>query len=670
MKKVYLCFLLSYFLFSIICAQKEEKIPITFGRVSVEDFSPEVYSLDSSADAIVIAELGSVEYNANGTLDLIQKVSRRIRILNKNGFSAADVSIDLLRGEIDDEQLISLKASTYLLENGKVVEYEVKKDAIFTNKLDKDHYEKKFTFPNVKEGAIIEYTYTKLTQDVTFIDRWNFREKYPKLWSEYNYEFPQFLDFRTFYKGDPVFNINSTNKYQKSFKFVNSKSAFSPDGSSVRVPVQIKRLVMKNIPALRDEPFVLSSKNYRSSIEFELAGINFENEVYKDVASTWSIIFNKLQNRDYFGAGLNADNKWMDIILNAKLKDLKTDIEKAHTIYTIVQNKMQFNGATTIYIDQKHKQAFESGNGSIADINLLLIAMLRHSGLRVEPVILSTSKNGRANAYFPLTREYNYVICKLMVNGQNYFLDASSKYRPFGKLPYGCYNGIGVTVDPSNPQSQLFLRDSIVEKKSTTIMMRLNTENKLEASITSILGDNESEAVRSTVIQKNSTDYSNKMKNKLGTDVKLTSCRFDSLKELESPLALKYIYTLPVENENIIYITPLIGEQYSINPFNATKRTLPIELPSRVLEVISFNLFIPSGYILEEKPESIKINLGDNSGYFEYIAASDESMIQIRSIIKLNKSTFSLEEYDLLREFYAQIIKKHTEQLVLKKIKN
>ena len=71
------------------------------------------------------------------------------------------------------------------------------KKSFFTDK-DGDYKIIKFTYPDLQEGSIIEYTYT-MTVPVyykhEFIPDWSFQGDYPYLWSEYTIEVPQFFDF-------------------------------------------------------------------------------------------------------------------------------------------------------------------------------------------------------------------------------------------------------------------------------------------------------------------------------------------------------------------------------------------------------------------------------------------------------------------------------------------
>ncbi len=40
---------------------------------------------------------------------------------------------------------------------------------------------KKFTFPNVKEGSIIEFEYTKMSDFLQNLEPWEFQGAYPRL---------------------------------------------------------------------------------------------------------------------------------------------------------------------------------------------------------------------------------------------------------------------------------------------------------------------------------------------------------------------------------------------------------------------------------------------------------------------------------------------------------
>ncbi|MEI9910647.1 MAG: hypothetical protein WDO71_13805 [Bacteroidota bacterium] len=128
----------------------QEKSPVKFGKVSPEDFKTNVYSIDSSASAVIIADIGSTEMEGNrkAGFSLIFKNYRRVHILKKSGYDIGDVSIPIYTVGDAEEELVSLKAVTYNLENGKVVETKLEtKSAVFKDKINKSIVVKKIHFP-------------------------------------------------------------------------------------------------------------------------------------------------------------------------------------------------------------------------------------------------------------------------------------------------------------------------------------------------------------------------------------------------------------------------------------------------------------------------------------------------------------------------------------------
>jgi len=107
-----------------------------------------------------------------------------------------------------------------------------------------------------------------------------------------------------------------------------------------------------------------------------------------------------------------------------------------------------------------------------AEQNLLLIALLRQKDINAEPVILSTKRFGVHSLIYPSIEEFNYVICKIDLNGEKFYLDATDTKLGFGKLPLKCYNGHARVISDKDSGDVYFLPDSIVEKKSVFVSLK------------------------------------------------------------------------------------------------------------------------------------------------------------------------------------------------------
>lgn len=246
--KLFICslaLLVSFSLFS------QEKSKTKFGEVSAKDFETKVYSIDSTADAVIIADIGSsvLEGNNKGWFSLRFKHFKRVHILNKNGYDLANVAISLFSDGDNEEILDKVKAVTYNLENGKVVETKLDvRNSVFNDKINKNWVVKKFTLPNVKEGSIIEYEYTQTSDFLRNLQPWEFQGAYPRLWSEYNLTLPEFYAYTFLTQGYQKYDINERKDRRESFIIIDSRGAGASNRENITSGVTDYRWVIKMYP--------------------------------------------------------------------------------------------------------------------------------------------------------------------------------------------------------------------------------------------------------------------------------------------------------------------------------------------------------------------------------------------------------------------------------------
>ena len=93
-------------------------------------------------------------------------------------------------------------------------------------------------------------------------------------------------------------------------------------------------------------------------------------------------------------------------------------------------------------------------------------------------------------------------------------------------------------------------------------------------------------------------------------------------------------------------------------------------MPFGMDETFNFQMEVPNGYEVDELPQSMVLKLNEEGeGFFEYRISRSGDNISFRSRIKLDRSFYMPEEYEMLREFFSLVVKKHSEQIVFKKKK-
>jgi hypothetical protein len=495
----------------------QEKLNIKFGKVTPQDFEIRSALVDSGTDAVVIADVGKSVFVANThehNFSLVFKQKKRIKILHKNAFDAATITIPLYVQNNKEEKLEDLDAYTYNLENGKVVETKVERSSVFTEKHSKNWIYKKFTFPGLKEGSIIEYSYEVKSDFFFNLQPWTFQGEYPVLWSQYEIAIPDFFKYVTLAQGYHPFLINKNSKSIVRYTFTESvdrgtRVVVTPGTSSFNLDGNLEQhnWVMKDIPALKEESFTTTINNAVSKLEFQLNQVAFPNSVPVDYMNSWEKTAQDLKENERFGQQIDRPNNCLDDDINNLVKNVITKKEKAARIYEYVRDNFTFNEQYGIYTSSNLKDVFRNKNGSVADINMLLIAMLKTQKMDALPVILSTRNNGYTHVLYPLMNRYNYLIAKLTIEENQYYLDATQKHLAFGILPNKIYNGQAREISNVMASPVDFLTDSLSEKTVSIVFISNMEKGGLEGSFTQNLGTYTSQGFRNLLAKSSIDDF-------------------------------------------------------------------------------------------------------------------------------------------------------------------
>ena len=651
----------------IIIAQPNKK----FGIVKPEDFTIKSALIDSSTNAIILYDVGTCEFegNSNGWFSIVYTKHTRIKILNKNGYDAATVKELLyVRDKSSEELFEDLKASTFNLVNNAVVETKFNKNDLISSKINNTYVDKVFTLPDVKEGCIIEYTYKIRTEYINHLKPWKFENEYPCLYNEFKVAIPSI--FR--YVSDVRENIPlvvTRDTYSGGFVIADdegyaysSKKVFTVQGTVFET-----KWVAKEIAKVKEEPLLRSLDNYISKVDFQLVEIRIPNQPVDYKYNSWEKIGGNLRKSPYFGEQIFESHHWLKEPLNTLTEKLTDTLQKVKVVYDYIKDNFSKTKETGIFLSDNVtlKDVFNNKKGSAAELNMLLNTMLRRIGVDAEPTILSTRENGVVHPFYPIISEYNYLVVRVRIAAVDYFLDASESYLGFNKLPLKCYNGYARVLS-EKPYAQLLSSDSIKEKENVFVIIS-SDDKSITANFQQDLGYYNSQKYRTLFGKKSLNEIGDILKKEFSTEVTISDLVVDSLKALDVPLKITYNSTINISGD-IVYINPLFNYAIKENPFKADNRKYPIEKPyaSNLLYVMSFN--VPPGYKVDEIPKSVKANLNDDEGYFEYLVSVTDDLIQMRCKLNFEKANYKADDYQSIRDFYGIVVKKMSEEIVLKKI--
>jgi hypothetical protein len=658
----------------------QDTLNISFGSVSLEDFTRPVKLSDSSSGAVVLADIGRSYYEANsaGSLGLVFTRFMRVKILNKNGFRIGSYEIGYNKSTLSNfiggtvETINEVKGATFNLEGGHIRETMLDSNSIFDEKFEGDYKVRKFVMPALKKGSIYDITYTIKSVYDDNLRSWSFQSDFPCLWSEYQIRIPESYHYRMKIFGDTLFDIATSKTVEERFDI---KTIYRRANYIQNIKLSGKsnelRWVKINEPAIVKEPYVNSVKNYidRISFKWDYFQLNSLSVKYNNYSSWKDASVTYLSPKD-LRESLGDDNFWLDKTVGLLIPDAKSGEEKVRTIYYFIRNHFTCYWRNGIYPRQKLQDVYKRRSGTEAEINLLLVAMIRHANIPAHPAILSTRENGLANYDLPMMDEYNYLICLVDDEDKQIALDASWPKNPYGHLMENCYNGGARVLDEENPKFIPLRPDSLVEKKQTQVIISSDDAGTVSGTLTSVYGYEHSYQIRESIKKESEKEYFRKLNAKYNDDIEISNEELDSLENYDFPLTMHADLTFQsFSKSDIVYFKPVMEYSIGANPFTSLDRHFPVEMPYKTDYVYLLSMDIPKGFQVEEIPKSERITLGDNLGAFDYIIQQNQDNIQMQLRMKLNKTSYSTAEYGSLREFFSHVVRKESDQIVFKKIK-
>ncbi|RAW03146.1 transglutaminase domain-containing protein [Pseudochryseolinea flava] len=649
MKTILVGLLLTVVHSSILFAQKS---PSKFGDIPMDDIKMTTYDHDSSASAVILMDFGKC-YITENAVSLILNFERhfRIKILSNDALhpgGPADIEIPLLNIGTDEEKVTSLKAVTYNLENGAIVETKLSKDGIFKQKFNKNISLQTFTLPNVKVGSVIEVSYT-VTSDFLFnFHNWQFQYKIPVRSSEYWALIPDVL---------------VVTKYQQGYIPITDYESKPQNTSTFQV--EAHHWKAQRVPAFKTEPFMTCEKDYVTKVNFAVSQIVQPGRPIVNVMKSWASLNNTLVDEPQFGKLITGSG-----FLKKKAEELTagmTDpLAKATAIYNYVKQSIEWDGSKEKYPDNL-KEVLENKKGSSADINFILASMFEKVGIPVEMVLLSTRDHGFIRQQYPMERQLNYVICSTKIADKTMLIDATDRLLPMGVLPERCLNGVGMLISRDN-HGWITIDTKIKAKTTISADLTIDESASIKGKLSFLYDGYDAHDVRQEYFGKGEQDFVKSFLNNRSWLFEKTE--FQNVNDFNTPA--KQIHDVVISEHatvtgNVMYVNPFVTNQLTDNVFKAQQREYPVDFGSPQEETYMAKINIPEGFVLDEIPKSRVLMLPGNAARYTYNISVTGNVITAVSIFQINKSLFVQSEYADLREFYNHVVAKQAEQIVLKK---
>ncbi|SES93070.1 DUF3857 domain-containing protein [Hymenobacter actinosclerus] len=649
---------------------RAQEAPLKFGKLEAREAAALLAQpTPDSAAAEVLCDFGQsrIKGKQDG-FELRFERTARLLIRRTEGYDQATVRIVLYHDKEGGREKISqLKGLTYHLTGTQLSKEPLKTEAVFSRKLDEHHDEYAFTLPNVRAGAILEFTYLLTSPFLFNLQDWRFQQDIPVRWSEYRVSIPAFYSYKELTRSYLPFAVNETGvesyqtSYQQSGDTGYGNSAFDSRNLTLSTKALTRRWVLKEAPAFRPEPYMTTPRDYVSGVDFELERIQFDSthDPQFQVGSWAQIEAQLLKNTD-FGGFLERDSPLKAAA--AALVSLPDVAARAGAVRQLLLGAVVYNEVPTLYASAPPRRVLELRQGNAADLNLLLIALLRQAGLEAQPLLLSTRGHGRIQTELPVLSQFNYVVAHVAVpGGQPLLLDATDARLPAGLLPQNCLNDQGRLLGPKG--GWVSLAPAASHFTYTQAKLTLASTGELSGTI------RQEYAGYAAADRRQPVATLRQQWQQAHPDWQLEKA--DLLPAAaDGSVALHLQARLPGGGApaGTIYLRPLQALGELGNPFRSATRLYPVDFaaPPRLEQTVELTL--PGGYTATGLPANIQLALPDNGGRFIFQAVPNgPDKLTLVSRLQLNKTRYSAQEYHALREFYAKALAKLAEPIVLQR---
>ena len=405
MNRIYTIFVVPLFLIiSLPIFGHAQYKAFKIGKPPMEDMEMQVYPLDSEANAVILFDAGVTRFvGSAGGLELLFRHHQVVKIINKDGFDHATFEIPLYHDDGQFEKMSKIEAYTYNLEGNKIERTELKSKEIFSEEVGDNLKLTKFTMPNVKEGSVIELIYSLRSDFVTHLRTWQFQHSIPSRLSQYRVVIPEYFAYKVMHSGYLSFTSFGNKETTESYYFNSS--------NETRVKAMDSHWAISDIPAFRSEPYMTTRRDYLSRVDFELARVTFPERAPREYMMDWKGFNAYMLESVYLGKHLRKTNQWSDLA-EELATGLGTDREKAMAICQHVRKRMEWDGDKGYGTEGNLRKVYENRSGSGAEINLILLSLLREAGMEVSPVLLSTRDHGKTIKDLPLASIFNYMVVR------------------------------------------------------------------------------------------------------------------------------------------------------------------------------------------------------------------------------------------------------------------
>lgn len=612
-----------------------------FGSISVEEANLKTCAFDPEASAVVLLDEGFSDYTDDR--GLMTYYHKRIKILKEDGKKYGDVKLSYYHDNdfetIDNIEAISVTTD----DNGRRMDVPVESKSIYTKKVNRYRTEVSFALPNVKPGSIVEYKYRVVAKHYGGLRDWYFQSDIPVIKSSYRLKVVPGHEVSYMVQYNPDYKVAVNNlKNEQSIRFE-----------------------MNNIPALTDEPYMDARQDYIQKVIFQTTKYEGFVGVVKYM-SNWNEVTRELNSRSDFGRQLKIKIDECQDFIAGSLNG-KSDLEKMQMIHHYVAGNLAWDGINSLTAEEGIKNLWKKKTGNSAEINLLLVNLLRQAGLEAYPMLVSERGHGKINKEHPFINQFNNVYAAVFVGNKKYYLDATDRLTPCQITPYSILNSTAFIADNKVGGLVDISENDIRYRDNITISADLKENGELSGKV-NLESKDYARTEKLRTYTRNKSEYVDNYIKSGMVNIEVNNFDIKNIEQENLPVTQAFDFKTNIQTSgeySFLSFNWFTGLQN--NPFIVNNRFSNINFGYKKTINLTYLVNLPANYKVEALPKSIKLVTPGNTVSFTRQFFLEGSQLMAKIKVDIDKTLFNVGEYGQVQDFFKQMVNMMNEQVILKK---
>jgi transglutaminase-like putative cysteine protease len=577
---------------------------------------------------------------------IMAKIDRlvRIKVYSSNQIEIAEAALVGIPYYSDEnmERITGLEAVTHL-PNGRKVQLDTENRR--TVDLNSRYKIIEFEMPDAEQGAVLEYKYTLERRYIEELPDFYFANRVPTKKAQIYLTNKDYLRYETV-----------TQNVDFDIEYIEQRI----DTSSIPLvftyqrpnPVYIQSWKATDVPAVDASSFISSIDDIRGQLKFQISEFGIPRQ---PLENSWEFVAAQIRRSANPFEIINEHPE-----LEERGKEIAgrfaDQIEAQDSIFTWVNRNLQFNGQNAVFAEQPLDRIVNGEPANQAEINMVLLALLRGAGIDARPLYISGRDYGRINNAFPSLYQFNRMLVVSFIGEDKYFLDASIANSLPGLISVSSYNEQGMALLEEDYMWVEITPDKSVFELDIQLNGRLTAEGDLSGSVDAVTRGYPSRQIREDMaggIPLN--EIVSKTFFEVYPEAELSNSSIHINEDDPDSITTVSDFRIPEYATSFtdgLEFRPMVVGYLFQNPFESTMRRVPITLDAPEKLSITYSIEIPDGFVINEANESRSTRLQGAELLENYRLA--RGRIEYSFEINIIRKEFSTDVYSQLRSIYER----------------